>query len=88
MVNILYFLLLEFVGCQPEVDSVWEITWPPTEVGDVEIQKCPGGSGVIGKSVTYSTLCTQLCICHGNSGKFYNHVHSYTQYVDAYLVLA
>ena len=37
-----------FTGCLFEVDKVWNITWPPTEIGEVTTQKCPGGSEVIG----------------------------------------
>jgi len=40
-----------FTGCLFEVDKVWNITWPPTEVGKVATQKCPGGSEVIGMYV-------------------------------------
>ena len=36
------------MGCQPEVDSIWNITWPPTEVGEVATRKCPGGGEVTG----------------------------------------
>ena len=30
---------------------MWNITWPPIEIGEVSSQKCPGGSEVIGMYV-------------------------------------
>ena len=44
------------MGCRPEVDNVWKIAWPPTEVGNVEMQKCPGGTKVIGMLFTVYTI--------------------------------
>jgi len=32
------------MGCQPEVDKLWSIRWPPTNISKVATQKCPGGS--------------------------------------------
>ncbi|XP_065903442.1 adhesion G protein-coupled receptor L4-like [Dysidea avara] len=38
----------EFVGCLMERDMTWNITWPTTNISQVAIQKCPGGSEAIG----------------------------------------
>ena len=46
------------MGCRPEVDSVWSITWPPTEVSKVATRKCPGGSEVTG---VYVHMCMYVC---------------------------
>ena len=46
------------MGCHPELDSVWNITWPPTEVSKVATQKCPGGSEVTGMYVHM-----HVCMC-------------------------
>ena len=42
---------IEFVGCLMERDMTWNITWPTTNISQVAIQKCPGGSEAIGKYV-------------------------------------
>ena len=44
------------MGCQPEVDSIWNITWPPTEVGKVATRKCPGGNEVTGMHILIQKL--------------------------------
>ncbi|XP_065901690.1 adhesion G protein-coupled receptor E2-like [Dysidea avara] len=49
------------VGCQPEVDSIWNITWPPTEVGKVATRKCPGGNEVTG-------YVNRTCLLHDQWG--------------------
>ena len=36
------------VGCQPEIDSVWEIEWNFINVSTVAVQKCPGLSDSTG----------------------------------------
>ena len=36
------------MGCQREIDGQWKITWPPTNVSEVAIQKCPGGIEAVG----------------------------------------
>jgi len=37
-------LTVEFIGCLPEQDVTWNISWPATNISEVAQQKCPGGS--------------------------------------------
>ena len=46
------------MGCRPELDSVWNITWPPTEVSKVATRKCPGGCEVTG---VYVHMHVRMC---------------------------
>ncbi|XP_065910088.1 uncharacterized protein [Dysidea avara] len=49
-------------GCNMEQDTIWNITWPATSVGNTAIQKCPGGGEVEG-------LAARKCVGIGNWGK-------------------
>lgn len=51
MFNVTCILL----GC-PEDVTVWNITWPVTDAGEIAIQKCPGGIESLG------TYCRTLFV--------------------------
>jgi len=42
-------IYVEFVGCLFEQDDTWNITWPTTNISEVAVQKCAGGSEAEGK---------------------------------------
>ena len=49
--------------CLQEVDIDWNISWPLTTMGQVVIQKCPGGAESLGMYVqayTVEDLCTYI----------------------------
>jgi len=71
---------LEFMGCPMEQDETWNITWPTTNVSQVAIQKCRGGSEVEGTYTTtvkgcMNVICSTLQhkineLCRENNGTY------------------
>jgi len=47
-------LLYIAVGCAHQKDTIWNITWPKTNIGESARQKCPGGSEAEGTVQSYT----------------------------------